>query len=376
MAEERKSVPEILFNKKLGTTTENLNKVSRSSFLGTLDTSIGDTFFGINHRQTQPAIQVNKDVTGFTFFTKPECNLSGNNIENLRHFVPMLNSDEYSLPRVLRAYLDPSLSKRSLNPIRCSLVDEANPFIPLLTNNLLTLSGWPDFSSPTYSSPEGVQNEVFGFVDGVSELHSTYDLSASFRNIPGDPITNLFLLWGIYQESVAAGVIAPYPNHVYQNTIDYSTCIWRVGLDVSKRFVQKICRTGGAFPIMAPIGASFNFDNNKHLIDANDQVNITFRAFGASYQDPILIYEFNETVFRANPGLKKASNRGAPYDTSKEFVRMPTEAGNLLNHRGYPLINPDTYELEWYITNADWKKIVGEIENNSVSKLRDTKAKL
>lgn len=376
MSDKQKSVPEILYEKKLGTVTDNLNKISRSSSVGTLDTAVGDTFFGINHRQTSPPISINRDTSGYTFFTKPECNFSEINIQNTRHFIPMLSSDEYSLPRILRAYLDPSLSRRALNPINCALVDENNPFIPLLTNQLLTISGWPDFSNPKYVAPEGTQNETFGFVDGVSALYSTYDLTASFRNMPGDPITNLFLLWGIYQQEVAVGNIAPYPNHVLENTMDYSLSIWRLVMDQSKRFVQKIARTGGCFPVMAPIGAGFNFDNTKNLIDANDQINITFTAFGAIYQDPILVYEFNQTVFNVNIGLSKASNRGAPYDTSKEFVRIPQEAGNLLNNRGYPYINPDTYELEWYVKNSDWKKIISDMAYNGNGIYKDPKAKI
>jgi hypothetical protein len=344
---------EILHAKNLGTTGDVINRTARESSIGSIDSAISDNIFGINHRQIPSAIQINKDFYGLTFFTRPQLNLSTDNVRMVRHLVPLLSTDPKSYSRYIRCSLDPSLAAK--RNITSPLVDSQQAFIPLLTNNLLSISGWPDVTVQTYTSPAGTYEEVYGMVDSVSDIYSAYDLTATFRNLPGDPITAMFLYWTHYESLVFQGVIYPYPEHIINRTMDYSTRIWRLVLDSTKTFVQKIACTGGSFPVSSPIGASFDFTSDRPINNQNDQITIPFKCFGACYQDDILIQEFNATVTDANDGMSDAQRE-------RYYVEIPFEALTLLNGEGYPRINPSNYKLQWWIEKSRWNALFPDIK--------------
>lgn len=347
MAEEKtkKSVAEILAANNLGTPSEGINNIFRATPSGPLSTAIGDTFYGINHRATPGAIQINKDFFGLTFFTRPKMNLSTQNLRSVRQLNPLLTTESDSVQRIIRCLLDPSLAKRGIGS---SFVDNQQAFIPVLTNSLLSMSGWPDVNLPTMTSPDGMYKEAFSFADGVTANYSTYDIQASFRNMPGDPITAMFLIWCHYASNVFQGTMVPYPEMIVENEIDYMTRIYRLVLDSTKTYVKKIGACGAAFPTSSPIGAAFNFSSDKPINDSNDQISIPFRCLGAMYQDDILIYEFNQTTEMFNDLLKDGVRE-------RHYQKIPIDALNIFNNRGYPRINPITYELEWWVSNEEYK---------------------
>lgn len=351
---KRKSVPEILAANKMGTAAAAVDKVFQTTPVGALSTAIGDNFYGINHRQTPNAIQINKDLFGLTFFTRPRMNLTTENIRTVRKFTPLLNNEPASLQRIIRCLLDPALAKPEdvTRPVVSSpFVDSQQAFIPILTNHLLSMSGWPDIIAPTMTSPDGVYKEAYSFVDGVTDNYSTYDITANFRNIPGDPITMLFLIWIHYASLVYQGVLVPYPEMIVENQIDYQTRIYRLVLDATKTRVQKIGACGAAFPTSSPIGAAFNFAADRPINNTNDQISIPFRCIGAMYQDDILIYEFNKVTQLHHSGMK---------DRHRDVMmtKVPLEALGIFNNRGYPRINPDTYELEWWVSKEDYNYLL------------------
>jgi hypothetical protein len=324
---------------------DTIDRISHGSGIGTLSTAIGDNFYGINHRQTPAAIQINKDFFGLTFFTRPRLNLSSDNIRFNRKLAPLLSNKEDSLQRIIRCLLDPRLAKTG---IKTQFVDNQQAFIPLLTNNLLSISGWNDIIAPTFTSEAGVYREDFSFVDGVTDLYATYDIVANFRNMPGDPITSLILHWVNYQALVFEGVLYPYPEFIKNNEIDYNTRIYRLVLDSTKTIVQKIAATGASFPVNAPIGAAFNYEAEKPINGSNDQISISFKSIGANYQDDILIDEFNRSTYLTNDLMSDKQR-------DKFFTKIPIEALGIFNNRGYPRIDPYTYELEWWVTNQEYK---------------------
>lgn len=337
-------VPAVLQQNKLGTASESIDRVSQTTSVGSLLSAIGDSIYGINHRQTPNSIQINKDLFGLTFFTRPRLNLTTENIRAIRQFTPLLTNETASLQRIIRCLLCPDLAKKGVSS---PLVDSQQAFIPILSNHLLSMSGWPDLVAPTMTSHEGGFKEAFSMVDGVTEILSTYDISANFRNIPGDPITTMFAIWCHYASLVYRGEIVPFPDELINNRIDYNTRIYRLVLDYSKTKVQKIAACGAAFPISAPTGAAFNFEADRPINSSNDQISVPFRCMGAIYNDPILIAEFNQTVCMFNDGMKDSGRAGY-------YKKVPLEALGIFNHRGYPRINPDTYELEWWVDKGEY----------------------
>lgn len=324
-----------------------------------LDTAISDNFYGINHRQEPGAVPINKDGYGLTLWTRPMMNMASDNIRQNRLFIPLLNKDPNSMQRILRAYLDPRLAREGTP---APLADPQMAFIPILTNNLIGISGWPDVEVDTFTSSPGVYKEAWFMADSVSQNLSTYDITANFRNIDGDPITALFFYWIHYMSLVYLGDFIPYPEYIIENRIDYMTRIYRLVLDKDKRYVQKIGATGIAAPLSTPIGAAFNYDSSTPLNKSNDQLSITFRCAGAIYQDVILIWTFNQTQAAFNSEMADNKFTAKLIDKSRDpnnrdvwkfshptYKQIPYEALGVFNSRGYPRIAPENNELQWWV---------------------------
>jgi hypothetical protein len=345
------SVASNLRGQGFASTRDALDKVFQNTAVGPLSTAIGDSFYGINHRQTPNPIQINKDFHGLAFFTRPRLNLTSENLRAVRQLGPLLNNEPASLQRIIRCLLDPEIAKGRGGTILSSpFVDPGQAFIPILTNHLISMSGWPDIIAPTFTSQEGVNKEAWSLVDGVTEPLQTFDITANFRNIPGDPITTMMLIWVHYQSMVYRGLLVPYPEMIIENEIDYQTRIYRLVLDASKTRVQKIAACGAAFPLNVPIGGAFDFDASRPINQAmSDQISINFRCMGAMYQDDILVKEFNDTVTLFNI-MMDDRNREAG------MVQIPMQALGVFNNRGYPHINPNTYKLEWWVSADDYSE--------------------
>lgn len=347
---DRESIAEVIPSMR-----DELNIINRLSGLGARDETLNNEFYGINRLGFNSAIPVNTDGHGLTFFTRPRMNLSYDNLGMLRTLAPLLTGDQNTYQRAIRAYLDPvghrSTDTRVEEGYRTRLVDQNSPFIPLLTNNLLSLSGWPDPSLNTYSSKEGIQKEQWSMVDDVLKFYGTFDLQATFRNIAGDPITLLFQTWLTYASAVYMGSLLPYPDSIVENEIDYQTRIYRLILDPSKRFVQKIAACGAAFPTANSLGTLFNFSKDDVFQMEGKQISIPFRCIGAEYQDPILIREFNTITMQFNPCLMDDQR-------NNRMVKLKPREFGFFNHYGYPLIHPRTSELEWWVFKEDYADLV------------------
>ncbi len=343
---DRVVVSDILANNNLGSVADKVQQVQLLSQVGPSNSAIGSSFYGINHRQIPPAIQINRDYYGLAFFTRPYMNFSEANLQTHRLFTPLLSTNANSLQRIIRCLLDFSQAGQG---ITTQFVDPLQAFIAPLTNHLVSMAGWPDISVPTFTSHDGLYKEVYGFADGnIVEKFQSYDITAVFRNLPGDPLTTFFFYWCQYMAAVCEGSLSPYPGMIFNNEIDYNTRIYRLVLDSTKTKVQKIAATGASFPVNAPVGAAFNFETQSGpLNNSNDQITINFRCYGATYLDDILIDEFNRTVQLFNPSMGDTSRANL-------YTQVPMSALTLFNNIGYARIDPNTYELQWWVDNQTY----------------------
>lgn len=318
-----------------------LDFISRLNGFGSLTHSQSNNLFGINLNLNGTPAPINQDSYGITFFTRPRLNLSYDNLFADRIFWPMQSEEKRSMAQALRALLDPVGDYPSI------VVDPQQAFIPMLTNNLLNISGWPDVTVDTYTSKEGFYKEAYSMVDGSARIYNTYDVTANFRNIQGDPITLLFTAWVYYASLVYNGTMVPYPDAILENKIDYNTRIYRLVMNSSFTHVTKIAACGAAFPMASPLGASFNYNSESEFNRDNDQISIPFRCIGVNYMDPILITEFNSVVAIFNKQMKTKNRMRLVPNTNQTLL-------NILNHRLYPYIDPYTYELQWYAHASDF----------------------
>lgn len=362
-----------------------IGDISRSSGMGDMYAAMQDSFYGINHRGTGNPLQNSAEQYGLTFFTRPMLNLTYHNALADRRLHPYLSEDRNSIKRAIRAILDPRGNRGEFSGIGMDiqpgdtdtgdgpqvidskLIDPRCPFIPLLTNNLISLSGWPDVSVETYTSTPGLMNESWGMVDGPSKNYSSFDLTANFKNVAGDPITLFFHAWITYMTQVYAGTLVPYPDMILYNEIDYMTRIYRFTLDPTRTYVQKIFATGASFPTANPLGAAANFNSDRPISEENAQISIPFKCFGAEYNDPVTVMEFNRIVqvydplmitpidvidnIIANVQLNDVTPLGVLQGV---YEKIPPELKKQMNYRGKPRINPLTMEFELYAPVTDF----------------------
>lgn len=334
-----------------------LSVIQKSGGLGDLSQAAINNLKGINHRGYGNPLPINKDNHGLTFFTRPNLNLSYDNIASRRILTPLLDGEglaSNTYQRAIRMTLDPYLGdpgkykdgdpRRGGKMMTTDLIDQKNAFIPLLTNCLVSLSGWPDLSVEVFNSTPGNYQESWAMVDSSSRFYETYELNASFKNIEGDPISVLFSAWLHYMSGVYEGSMVPYPRNLVERRIDYQTRIYRVLLDPTRRYVQKIAACGACFPLNSPLGNSFNFSQEGAYNMDNDQIQIRFKAMGADYNDPITFQEFNAVVQIFNPEMKGDDN-----DRSQSLRKLSHEELKSFNYNGYPRIDPESFELQWWV---------------------------
>jgi len=332
--------------------------LARGTVEGSIDKAIGNNLYGLNHQNTRGKIPVNKDNQGMVFFTRPQLNLRDNNLTNLRTMHNLLGDSTTSLQRYVRCMLDPRLAY--MYNINSALVDPKMPFIPVLTNDALVVSGWPDVTMPTYVSKEGVRKEQYAMADGVTEVLNSYDLDVTFLNSKTEPITFMMQVWLNYMAGVFEGTMSPYLDMITENELDYNTRIYRIVLDETKRYVSKISATGASFPVNAPLGKYFDYNQKEVYNMSTKESTIRFKCVGAMYNDAILIRQFNETNAIFNGDI-----RAMMQGKSHNLIKIHHSVVHNFNNRGYPYINEDTYELEWYInkdskTYLSIKKDLGE----------------
>lgn len=329
---------------------------SRAAGHGGLGSTTYSAFSGLNLQGGIPSLPHNTDTQGMVFFTRPCMNLTYNNVRDIRTMAFLTNKDRDSIGNALRCILNPRGIDRSIDGgdnYRSTLIDDKSPFIALLSNSILSLSGWPDLVPYMYNSPAGIGSEEVSWVDGRSGILNKYTLTATFANMEGDPISALFYAWVEYSQRVSEGTMVPFPINIVENRIDYQTRIYRLVLDRTKTYIQKISATGASFPEVAPIGAAMNFSTDSQFNNSNNQITIPFRCMGAMYNDPILIYEFNKIVEMYNPQMINKEGMIKLAGIAKHNVSKRS----LMNYKAYPYIS-GSMELEWWANKVEYDNVL------------------
>lgn len=333
--------------------------------IGSLNRAIGNHLYGINHRQTPNAVPSNKDIYGYTFVVRPQLNFQSDNIRNVRQLSSLLNSNPSSIQSYVRCMLDARIqtgyklhknSKGSVAAFNNPFVDMQMAFIPVITNSLVSVSGWPDITPHVHTSPAGNYKETHSMIDGVSRNFEEYDLDLTFQNMRGDTLLYMFYCWLMYGSNVFEGKLIPYTDFMAEMEIDYQTRVYRLAMDQHKRKVTKIAATGISIPYTCPMGSFFDYNRDKPYNDQNKEFTIRFKCNGVEYYDDILIWEFNQTVIQFNYAMTDGVRES-------RMVKVPEYLLGLFNNRGYPRINPGDSVLEWWVS--------GELFSTKTQEYRD-----
>jgi len=349
---------------------------------GKTSSAIINMLHGINHRGAGNIVPASTDSPGFTFFTKPNLNLSYDNVVGSRRLSYLLSDDSRSMATAIRCMLSPLVGNSMLRTLqkavetrdgtwnmslvndmtegrkrlpRSDIIDDRMPFIPMLSNSLLNLSGWPDFQIDVYSSKEGLRKEVVSWVDSIGDIYTSFDLNATFRSMEGDPITTLFATWMEYATRVAEGTMVPYANMIIENEIDYQTRIYRFVMDPTRTYIRRTADCGIAYPTAVPTGSIYDYNSDSMRPEASKEISVRFTCSGMRYNDPITVYNFNTLVGIFNPLMR---------DTHREamMVKLSASEKRMFNYRGYPRISPDN-ELEWWVMTEDYTSLIAALAN-------------
>lgn len=311
------------------------------------DTLYSSMFYGLNNQPGLVPMNPHIEGNGFVFFTKPVMNLSDANLIKDRKFMEMNSLNDKSVFRIVRAYLDPigAIAGKRGSP----LVDNSNPFICLLSNTCMSLSGWPDPQVDTYTSKEGLYGEQWMMYDGHIRMHRKFSLNANFLNGRNNPIGYLFSTWIAYGTYVYDDTMQARMSARVGRYIDYQTRIYRWVLDDTQTYVTRWATAVACIPTTYTAGSFYDYEAERYLNDTNKQMAVTFECLGCEYNDPICIKEFNESVWgvRADEAAIKSAYTKLSADNKPMFTRW-----------AYPRVNPDTREFEWWIETEVFKALM------------------
>lgn len=328
---------------QLNEVMEQLDTLARTRGRASVTESFAKSIRGLNILPMNPStLQRDNDTQGYVFFTRPALNLSYDNLSKDRRTSIFLTNNEETYAAMIRRQLDVYYDITS--PAKSPLSAVNNPFIPLLSNQLLNMAAWPDMVADHYVSKPGLYKEAWGMYDGVHRVYNDWDLNCTFRSILGDPVSKMMMLWIIYGLSVFSGEMTPRLSYVLRNVIDYQTAIYRFVMTPDYRYVKDMAKTV-AFPIGFSSGSKFSFNAGDLYSTENDQISVPFKCFGMDFSDPIILREFNVSVLKFNKDF-------LPNIRTAKWRKLTHNEYSAYNHEALPYIDEHTLEFQWWVPKS------------------------
>lgn len=343
---------------RLENTLPDTDVISREGGLGSNQSAIRTLINGLNMQAGMPAYPPNIDDQGLVFFTRPDLNLTYDNIRRVRTFAKYGNFEPYSMDNAIRSMLmDSQIFDEAFvdEPgARSVLFNDLQAFNTLATNACQTLAGWLDWNMDVYTSSEGYLRNQTSWPDGTARIRNTFSLNATFYNLEASPLISMFETWLEYMEHTQTNVMSPKLSNLVQNRFDGNTRIFRFTLDRNRQYIQKSASTI-AYPTALSNGAVYNLNVEAPQTQDDNIVTVPFRCMGAEYNDPITLVEFNRTVERYNPAMREMDGDGTPVRVLRMTKLDPLERVFMRNF-AYPYIGEEN-ELEWWVDNETYGRL-------------------
>lgn len=329
----------------MGSQMDVINSTSRSLGAGSDESRYQDLFYGMNRLPQIPHLPTFTENQGLIFFTRPELNLSYNNISGVRKLDSFCESEDVnSTAHAIKCALDP-ITQKQLSRKVSKLIDANNPYITYLTNLCLTMNQPPDIGIDTYTTPEGILREQWMIPDGVVETNGYYDISCVFANIPGNPVPMTIYAWLHYIHHLRFGPCVPHVENRRAGRMDFFTRIERFTLDKSG-CIDQFWHSGASLPKNMSLGSFFAYNKLEPTSVDNKQFTVQFGCVGSIANDPIQLAEFNMRMMRWNPKLADGVRE-------REYIKINLMDYGITNYYGYPLIDLNTREMQWWIKRED-----------------------
>ena len=320
----------------------------------TMKQAVGLSLYGMSMDARLPQHGADPETDSMVFFTRPQLNLSSENVSQVREMADLKTKRPDSIGNWVRNTLDPRLSDPALGAqlggVRSPLVNNNYGFIPALTNLCIKTTGWPTRAVSTYVSDPGKYKEVYMQVDGRSRLEGPVSITAEFARIPGDPISSLFETWGVYPEYVFEGFMDPYIDMILAREIDYNIRMFVFNFDQSG---TRIIRAGSTLPGIVMVsgdGEPYNFDRKGTSFTTNPTVSFPMKFPAVVQKDPAILTDFNQIQGMFHSKMKPGKIEGAM--TKVGYMYRGYFKGYL-----YPYIDLNTSRLETWAENSVFGKI-------------------
>ena len=277
---------------------------------------------------------------GYVFFGKPKLNLYSSSLKQDRILSALNTLSPESLAFAIRCYLDPKFANRSdISKIaqNCELYNTETPYIPVLTNQLESLSGWAAPTMEIETTEGGFFSENITIAKGHNDLNKTITLSATFNELVGFPITNIFMMWFRFIHLTTRGVVKPHNKYIEEYKVFYGFPIYRFVLDVSGKYIEIWSKGTLCFPNDYPIVDKLDF-NKENTRKIHNKVTVSITVNFSEYMDIAILSDFNTWVKRACPSIE-------------EYQPLTDEQKKYFLHYAIPYINfqHGTKELEWRV---------------------------
>ena len=240
-----------------------------------------------------------KNLTGYTFITRPTLCLLSHNLQRDARFA-ILNTVEHRSPMYgIRCWLDPRYARYHFHhSSNCPFVDPWNPFFVPLMNGLRSISGFPQLSIKTETTQEGYFGESQTYAGVFNEWFGETQMSLTFRDIELSPIFNIFLFWILTMAHLYRGKFVAYVEDIDDRIMPYTVSIYRFVMDPTNTYITHSARAVGCFPAPGglPTDALFNIDDNQMFVNNINSFSISFAANGIVIEDPRTFMYFNKLV--------------------------------------------------------------------------------
>lgn len=339
-----------------------VKRVGIDQGVGDPETPSYNLHYGPNLLGTGDLVPGNTSLPGFWFFTKPNLNLTKENISSVPRLQYLSEEDPNSLGATIRSLLMPKSFRHGkaglARGVRANAVNDDYPFIPFLSTTLESMTGWPDEVTEFFMSNPGMKKEVYGWVDSPTDFYEEFTLTGTFIAKRGNPHYWFFNGLDQYAKHVGNGSIHPLPESENEFELDYNLSFYLLITDSTKKYLQMIARPGGGMIIEGnPSGAEFNFQRDQVFNKENAQYSIPFKGFGLACNDPRTVDDFNTLVRMFKTPMAAVMARS---DTNTDDYRGSMLVGDMVyitdDYRGlfqftstYPFINPATSEIEWWV---------------------------
>lgn len=304
------------------------------------------------NRFNKSMLPTNRELVGYTFITRPHCNLANENLVNVRDFAPLLFCNPNSIQMAIRQSLDTEFAyNHGGSKFNCPLIDIQNPFFVMCCNSLRSITNFPDPTLAIETTEGGFFSEQQSGVIGYDRMAKGQDLQLTFRDYVGSPVMSAIDFWVKYMGYIQDGTMHQYKEDIEHNLFGYSVSIYRFLLDYSGRRITRWAKATGCWPKMSPMGTIFNINDGETIVAAaKDNFSVPFQASVFEYNDPEILRDFNILVRRYCAGISDGEPIGGSQGDVKSM--LPDLKTSILNNKAgipYVTFRYGAPELVWKV---------------------------